>query len=81
MLILSRKKEESFIINDNIIVKVIDIGGERIKIGITAPRSIKIIRSELQQTIEINQDSSKAVDVQSSFADFVKKTKSEENDN
>jgi carbon storage regulator len=73
MLVLSRKKEESFVINDNIIVKIIDVGGERVKVGITAPRSVKIIRSELQQTIELNKESSESIDTNSLFAEFAKK--------
>jgi carbon storage regulator len=73
MLVLSRKKEESFVINDNIIVKIIDVGGERVKVGITAPRSVKIIRSELQQTIELNKESSESIDTNSLFTEFAKK--------
>jgi len=54
MLVLARKKEDSFMINDNIVVKIIDIVGDRVRVGITAPKSVKIIRSELQQTIDVN---------------------------
>ncbi|GHU53088.1 hypothetical protein FACS1894132_04300 [Clostridia bacterium] len=80
MLILSRKKEESFVIDDNIIVKVIDVGGERVKIGITAPRSVKIIRSELQQTIEINKESSESLNAKDLFNEFLNRKKELEED-
>lgn len=48
MLVLSRKIDESIIIDDGrIIVKVIDIGGGKVRIGIEADRSVKVLRSEL----------------------------------
>lgn len=81
MLILSRKKEESFIINDSITVKIIDIGGERVKIGITAPKSVKIIRSELQQTIEVNKEARDFVKSPADLAVLLKKAQAKNNDN
>lgn len=47
MLILTRKKEESILIGKQIAVKVLDIEGERVKIGIEAPKDMKILRKEL----------------------------------
>ena len=47
MLVLSRKPGESIRIADNIEITVIDIGGGRVKLGISAPRDVHIIRSEL----------------------------------
>ncbi|NLK70427.1 MAG: carbon storage regulator CsrA [Clostridiales bacterium] len=57
MLILSRKIGESLIINDSIEVKVIDVNGDKIKLGIKAPADVKVLRSELCQTAEANRDS------------------------
>jgi len=51
MLVLSRQVDESIIINDNIVVTVLAIEGDRIKIGIKAPRDIPILRQELWQAI------------------------------
>ena len=51
MLVLSRQVDESIIVNDNIIITVLAIEGDRIKIGIKAPRDIPILRQELWQAI------------------------------
>ncbi len=46
MLIFTRKINESFVIGDNIIVKVVSIGESTVKIGIEAPKEIAIHRQE-----------------------------------
>ena len=47
MLVLSRKKNESVIINNNIEIKIISISKDKIRIGIDAPVDIKVLRAEL----------------------------------
>lgn len=47
MLILTRKKNESVIIDGNIEVKIIELEDGRVKIGIEAPKEIEILRKEL----------------------------------
>ncbi len=54
MLVLTRKKDEGFIVSDNIKITVIDISKDRVKIGIDAPADIKIIRNELYDTERFN---------------------------
>ena len=51
MLVLSRQIDESIVINDNIIITVLGVEGERVKIGIQAPREIVILRYELWKAI------------------------------
>ena len=51
MLVLSRQIDESIVINDNIIITVLAVEGERVKIGIQAPREIVILRFELWKAI------------------------------
>ncbi|HJO06228.1 MAG TPA: carbon storage regulator CsrA [Chloroflexota bacterium] len=51
MLILTRKIGESIVIADDITVTVLEISGERVKIGIDAPRSVTILRHELQEQV------------------------------
>lgn len=52
MLVLSRKKEEEVIIGDDIVVKVVDIQGDKIRLGFKAPRHIKIHRKEVLDAIK-----------------------------
>lgn len=47
MLILTRKVEQGIVINNEVLVRVLSIDGERVKIGIDAPRSISVLREEL----------------------------------
>ena len=58
MLALSRKKDESIIINNNIEVTIIEVKGEQVKIGVTAPKSIPVYRKEVYEQIqESNKES------------------------
>lgn len=52
MLVLSRKEDESIIINDNIEIKVIGIKQDQVKIGIVAPKEVKIFRKEIYEQIQ-----------------------------
>ncbi|NLW41412.1 MAG: carbon storage regulator CsrA [Tissierellia bacterium] len=52
MLILSRKKGESIIIDGNIEIKVLDIQEGKVQIGIDAPKNIDIFRKELYKSIQ-----------------------------
>jgi len=52
VLILSRKLNETIIVNDNIEISVIEIKGENIKLGIQAPSSVKIYRREVYEAIQ-----------------------------
>ena len=63
MLALSRKKEEAIIINDDIEITVIEIKGEQVKLGITAPKSVPIYRKEVYVQIqEANKEAANSVD-------------------
>ncbi|MDD2483981.1 MAG: carbon storage regulator CsrA [Eubacteriales bacterium] len=61
MLVISRKVGESLIISDNIKVSILSVSNEKITIGIDAPKEIKIVRSELLETIEANQVSAERI--------------------
>ena len=52
MLVLSRKEEESIIINDNIEIKIIGVKQDQVKIGIIAPKDVKIFRKEIYEEIQ-----------------------------
>lgn len=49
MLVLSRKEGEKLVIGDNVTVEVVRISGNRITLGIAAPKEIKVLRSELKK--------------------------------
>jgi carbon storage regulator len=48
VLVISRKKEEEVVIGDNVVLKILDICGDRVKIGVTAPLAVTVIRGELR---------------------------------
>lgn len=61
MLVLTRKKEQSIVVNDNIEITVVDIQGDHVRLGINAPRSISIHRKEVY--LEIQEENRKAARV------------------
>lgn len=75
MLILSRKKGQSIIINNNIEIVVSAIEGDQIKIGIIAPPSVNVVRKEVLTAIQ--QSNREAVQAQVSLDDIetIKKLK------
>lgn len=62
MLTLSRKKNESVVINNNIEVTVLDVKGDQIKIGISAPKEVPIYRKEIYLQIQESNKSSMTAD-------------------
>lgn len=52
MLVLTRKKGESLVINNNIEVTILEIRGDQIKLGISAPRDVSIYRKEVYLQIQ-----------------------------
>ena len=52
MLALSRKKNEALVINNNIDITVLEIKGEQVKLGISAPRDVPIYRKEVYVQIQ-----------------------------
>jgi carbon storage regulator len=52
MLVLTRRINESLVINDTIIVTILGVEGDKVKIGIVAPKEIPILRQELFQAIK-----------------------------
>lgn len=58
MLIVSRKKYESILIGGDIEVIVTEVGADRVKIGIKAPKGVPILRKELLETRDLNREAS-----------------------
>lgn len=61
MLVLTRKIGEGIIVGNDVIIKVFEIEGERVKIGIEAPKTTKVLRLELYE--DISMENKKAVHV------------------
>ncbi len=52
MLVLSRQRDESIIIGDNIVVTIVDIRGDKVRLGIDAPTEIPVHRREVFEAIQ-----------------------------
>jgi carbon storage regulator len=73
MLALSRKKGEAIIFNNDIEVKILDIKGEQIKVGITAPSDVSIYRKEVYLQIqEANKAAADNVDAVAQLENLLK---------
>ena len=71
MLALSRKKNEAIIVNNYIEITILEVKGDQVKIGVTAPKEVPIYRKEVYVQIqEANQDSVSA-DGMAALKDFL----------
>ena len=83
MLILSRKLDEKIKIGEDITITLIDIHGEQVKIGIEAPKSVKVFRQEIFDDIQSENkaaalassksESKSAIDAVSALSKLLKK--------
>ena len=60
MLVLSRQKDESIMINDNIEITIVDVRGNKVRLGITAPKDIPVHRMEVYKAIQKEKSEKKA---------------------
>ncbi|PIC88558.1 carbon storage regulator [Sporosarcina sp. P21c] len=63
MLVLSRKAGDTIKIADNIEVKILEVKGDTVRVGIEAPKSVDIVRGELIQSIKETNTESLTMDV------------------
>jgi len=59
MLVLSRKKNESIVINDSITLVVVEIRGDKVRLGIEAPKDVSVHRKEIHDAIMSSQRTGK----------------------
>ena len=57
MLVLSRKKGETIIIRENIVVTVVEIRGDKVRLGIEAPKDVPVHRREVYEAIKRSEGS------------------------
>lgn len=74
MLVLSRKLGEAVMIGD-VEITITEIGKDKVKVGINAPKDCKILRKELTETIDENREAAKAAFSQNGLAGILKKLK------
>ena len=55
MLVLSRKKNESIVINNDITIVVVDIRGDKVRLGVEAPKEVPVHRQEVFDSIKQNE--------------------------
>ena len=59
MLVIRRRAGETFLIGDDIQVELLEVGATQVKLGITAPRSVSILRKEVHVTRQQNEAASR----------------------
>lgn len=62
MLALSRKKNEAIIVNNNVEITILEVKGDQVKIGITAPKEVPVYRKEVY--MQIQEANKEAVNVE-----------------
>lgn len=81
MLILARRLNEKIVIGDDIRVSVVDIRGDQVKLGIEAPKSVKVYRQEVYDAIQSeNVEASKSAASIPSLDPFLKSDRSDHSD-
>ena len=60
MLVLSRQKDESIMIGENVEITIVDVRGDKVRLGITAPKEIPVHRREVFDAIKREQNAKQA---------------------
>ncbi len=59
MLVLSRQKDESIMIGDNVEITIVDVRGDKVRLGITAPKDVAVHRREVFDAIQAEKAAAK----------------------
>jgi carbon storage regulator len=76
MLVLSRHRDESIMIGDDVIITIVDIRGDKVRLGIQAPQDIPVHRQEVYEAIQ--RENRKAAQLQPSDTQPLAKPKRNE---
>jgi carbon storage regulator len=63
MIVLSRKKNESIVINDDITIVVVEIRGDKVRLGVEAPKEVPVHRTEVYDSLRRHDECSRAASV------------------
>jgi carbon storage regulator len=61
VLMIRRRCGESIFVGENIEIQVLEVAGNRVKLGISAPRDVLVLRDELKLTEDFNREASRAI--------------------
>ncbi|MBD5467273.1 MAG: carbon storage regulator CsrA [Lachnospiraceae bacterium] len=64
MLALSRKKNEAIVINNNVEITILEIKGEQVKLGISAPKEVPVYRKEVYLQIQESNKNAMSIDAE-----------------
>jgi carbon storage regulator len=64
MLVLSRQRDESIMIGDNVEIIIVDVRGDKVRLGITAPKDIPVHRREIYDAIQREKSEKKELQKQ-----------------
>ena len=64
MLVLSRKKDESIVINNDITIVVVEIRGDKVRLGVEAPKEVPVHRQEVFEAIARGESVAESVDAE-----------------
>jgi carbon storage regulator len=64
MLVLSRQRDESIMIGDDVEIIIVDVRGDKVRLGITAPKSIPVHRREIYDAIQREKSEKKELEKQ-----------------
>lgn len=56
MLVLSRQRDETIVIDDSIRITIVDVRGDKVRIGVQAPRDVSVHRQEIYDAIQLESD-------------------------
>lgn len=74
MLVLTRKKDQAVVIGDDIIIRIVDVKGDTVKIGIDAPKDITVHREEVYEEIKAENNRASRVN-KNALSELFKLTK------
>jgi carbon storage regulator len=60
VLMIRRRCGESILVGENIEIRVLEVAGNRVKLGVSAPRDVLVLRNELKLTEDFNREASRA---------------------